>query len=346
MDGLAGAENAAVEPDESIERAGMGAPGGAAVGQVEAGGFEVQRHEIIAAQGVDGSRRDGALAAQQRRVEARHAIRIGLNLGQDLVVGGNQRQARTRRDAARLQAARLHRQPGRAAPGGQAQIGDEDGQHAGQHAVAAAAVAGTGDQQEQAGAGGAQRIGQRQDGALGDVGGLRRELGAAFPHHSAEIFGQVIRLVTLQIVERAAHPHRRHQRAFRHPHQPQVQRRQVDGAQPDPGLLAAGKDVTAAVEGDARLPVGHGDGHAGVARQAQPVLARQSGAQQKIGRAAMRQAGGADLAPLTRDRKAGDGGFSPDPVGRLPVGALRGRHGEADAGAGRLGLGIGRDTGD
>ena len=60
----------------------------------------------------------------------------------------------------------------------------------------------------------------------------------------------------------------------------------------------------------------------------------------------MRQAGGADLAPLTRDRKAGDGGFSPDPVGRLPVGALRGRHGEADAGAGRFGLGIGRDTGD
>jgi hypothetical protein len=51
----------------------------------------------------------------------------------------------------------------------------------------------------------------------------------------------------------------------------------------------------------------------------------------------------ADLVALLRDREARDRGLGAHPVAGLPVGAAGGRGGEGEAGARRLGVGLGAD---
>ena len=90
---LAGAVDAALGPGIDVERAGRGAAGDAAVGQVEAGAGHVEEDEIlVAVGGHQHGRHHAAFAARQAGIEAGAALGVGLRRAEDLVVPGQQRQ--------------------------------------------------------------------------------------------------------------------------------------------------------------------------------------------------------------------------------------------------------------
>jgi hypothetical protein len=342
---LAGAVDAAVEPQEGIDRAGMRAAGGATVGQVEGGGFEREGRDVVGGLGVDRDGRHGAGAAHQRNGEAHQAIGAGAGFRQDLVVAGHQHDAQAGGDGGGLQGARLHRQPVGTAPGGQADIGDEEGQ-GGRLAAAAPRFILAQHQQVGARAGGAQHIGQRQDGTMRAVGFDALELGAAFPQYAAHLLADVLGGPGFQALARRPVAAQRHQVALGHAHDAHGHAGDIDGGDAHARLLPAREDEGGGVEGDARVAVGHGDAHGGFLAQVLAVLARQAGAQDDARGGAPGQAGDAEQVALAFHRQVRDRRVGTHPVLRLPVGAARRRVGEGDAGAGGVGIGLGRDAAD
>ena len=82
----------------------------------------------------------------------------------------------------------------------------------------------------------------------------------------------------------------------------------------------------------------------GVLHQAQPAFARHAGAQHDPRGGTGRQPGDADLIALAGHRRALDRRIEPHPVLGMEIVAPRRCHGEVDAGARRLGLGLGGDA--
>ncbi len=129
--GLAGAVDAAIQPDIGVERAGIRQAGHAAIRQVERGAAEVEHRVVLAAQHLDGARGGRPLAMQQRGGEAADAVGVGGGLAEDLVVLGEQAQ---RGAGARHHvgiAAHLDGQPVGAAPDGGGEVGAQDHLHPG-----------------------------------------------------------------------------------------------------------------------------------------------------------------------------------------------------------------------
>ena len=99
---LAGPVDAAVEPDEGVERSRIRLALHAAIGQVERSGVQVQRGEVVVgAERLQRGRRQRPLALQQRGGKPSHAVGIGARLGQDIVVARQQHHLNVRLRLAR-----------------------------------------------------------------------------------------------------------------------------------------------------------------------------------------------------------------------------------------------------
>ena len=123
MHRLTRAIDAAIGPGERIERPGMRLPLDAAIGQVEGGRREIERHELRAGRRVNILRRQRTRAAQQGGTEPGDTVGIGRRLGQDVVAARQQRQVHARARQGVGKAADLDRQPVRAAPDAGGQVG-------------------------------------------------------------------------------------------------------------------------------------------------------------------------------------------------------------------------------
>ncbi len=165
-----------------------------------------------------------------------------------------------------------------------------------------------------------------------------RQLHRARPHHAAPGLGQVVRREGVHRLARPPLAAEGDEGALGDPHHFEPRGGDVDERERHARLLPAREEEGAGVEGQPRGAVGHRHRHGRLAVEAQPVLRRQALAQHQPRRGAVRQARDAQIFPLARHRKAGQWRLGAHPVRGLPVRAPRGRDGEAQAGAGRLGL--------
>ena len=337
--------DAAIEPDEGIERPRIGHARHTAIGQVERGVVEIEHGEIVVrAEGVNRPRRHRPLAVQQWRGEAGDTVRIGGGLGQDVVVRRDQPQPDAGARHHVGEAAHLHGQPVGAAPNGRRQIGAQDHLH--RAGRVGCAVAGRRNQRVETGAGRGQRVGQRQRRARGMVRLPCRDWRAALPNDPPGVRADVVRVVGLDRLTEPVFLHEGNDVALGQARQGQLHRRQVDGAHADRRRLVPRQHEHAGVEVDTWAAVGDGDVHRRLLDQCEPVLAGQSGQQHDTRRRTGRQAGDADLITLQRHRGPGHRRRQPHPVRGVKIVAPRWRRGELNAGARWVGLRLGADTAD
>ena len=328
---LAGAVDAAVQPEEGIEGGRMRAARGTPVRQVEGRGLKVECGEIRPIRRMDRDGREPGPAAQQRRGEAGEARIIRRRFAQHLIVARDQRHANTGLHSGRAKRTRLHRHAIGAAPRDQADIGDDDRQRR-RRLARCIAIARAQGEDEKPRRRGAQDVGQRQRGALGAVHLKARDLGAAFPQQSAGLLGEQLGRVGLHRLPRLPGLPQAHEVALRHPDQPDRHGGDIGAAERNPRLLSARQDMRALVEGEARRAVRHRHRQHLGAGERRVVLAGHAGAEGQARGAAPGQAGHAELIALAHYGEVGDGGLGANPVAGRPILAPRGRQGEGDAG--------------
>ncbi len=116
---------------------------------------------------------------------------------------------------------------------------------------------------------------------------------------------------------------------------------QIDRVQRHRRRLPARQHEQPRVERDRRRPVRHGEPKGGLLQERKPVLAGQAGAQHDADGHAGQQAGDAELVVLARHRDARLRRLEPHPVLRVEVRPAHRGHRKRNAGAGRIGLGLG-----
>ena len=291
---------------------------------------------------MNGEGRQGPLPTQQCDWKARKPRCIRARFGQHIIIARHQRNTQARFYLARLKAARLHRKPIGATPGGQRNIRYEKREGSGS-GFSTPAVRLPRRDQIKPWRGITQQIRKRQRMAREAIGCAAQQFCAAFPQNAPALFADILRHPLIQSLTRTPAFAERQQIAFGKPYQAKLQFFDIHCRHTKARGLAARQDEGAVFEYNARAAIRHGDGKRRIGAQI-AAFTRQASAQDQPRGLAPGQATHAKLIRFAFDGEVRQGRVSAHPIFGTPITAARGRDGEGDAGARWFGIRLRRDA--
>ena len=243
------------------------------------------------------------MPAQQCHRKARKPRCIRARFGQYIIIACHQRHAQARFYLARLKAARLHRKPIGAAPGGQRNIRHEKRKGSGggfatpafrlprrDHIKPRRSIT--------------QQISKRQRMTREAIGCAALQFCAAFPQNAPALFADILSHPLIQSLTRTPAFAERQQIAFGKPYQAKLQFLDIHRRHTKARGLAARQDEGTVFEYDARAAIRHGDGKRRIGAQI-AAFTRQASAQDQPRGLAPGQATHAKLIRFAFDGEVG-----------------------------------------